>query len=151
MADIKQTNGHNLLVSDIFSKFDTSHLKMGKGDPNFNNKNGKAEMCNQIFSDLCQMIIDDIIDNNTHFKLPSFKKNEAYIFMHNINGQDFKDAYTKGVYRYKDIDWLTSNFNGYYLGIDVCHAYRPTREVPITVDAIREQKIVTKTNNGESW
>ena len=57
------------------------------------------------------LIVEDIIENNTHFLLPTLGTNEAYLYMNKTSGNNFKKAVKHG--KWRDVDFLTSNFTGY--------------------------------------
>ena len=71
----------------------------------------KRSLAAQIFSRGMQLIVEDIIENNVHFLLPSLGKSESYLYMKKTQGNDFKKAFKKG--KWNDVDFLTSNFTGY--------------------------------------
>ncbi|MEE0967443.1 MAG: hypothetical protein U0L85_10415 [Bacilli bacterium] len=58
-----------------------------------------------------EMVVDDIIDNNTHFKFPGIGRTQAYMYMKRTDGKDFKKAFKNG--KWNDVDFITSNFSGY--------------------------------------
>ena len=54
--------------------------------------------------------------------------------------------------KFTDVDFLTSNFSGYQLGLDMFYKDgRPHYHKPVYVDKSRAQKIIENTNNGKQY
>jgi hypothetical protein len=52
----------------------------------------KRSLSASIFNKGMQLIIEDIIENNVYFLLPSLGTNESYLYMDKTSGNDFKKA-----------------------------------------------------------
>ena len=106
----------------------------------------KQRIAAKVFTYFVYLILQDIIDNNVTFKLPT--RHEAYLEMRKISGDDFVQAKKNGAF--KDIDYLASNFCAYHL------QYRFMRncgwkEKFIYVNSFLKKKIVDNTNNGKKY
>ena len=95
------------------------------------------------------LIIEDIIENNVHFLLPTAGSNEAYLYMKRTSGQDFKNAFKRG--KWNDVDFLTSNFAGYQLALSVKSNKRPEKEKPIYLGYKHKDRITELTNEGKRY
>lgn len=72
-------------------------------------KKEKREFVNKAF----EIILSDIIENDTHFNLPTTGGYKASIFLNPIEGEDFKQIYKKGGFNW--VDWFLTNFTAYEL------------------------------------
>ena len=95
------------------------------------------------------MIVDDIIENNVHFLLPTIGSNEAYLYMKKTSGNNFKKAFKNG--KWRDVDFLTSNFTGYQLALSVKSSKRPAKEKSIYLDCKHKNRITELTNEGKRY
>lgn len=73
----------------------------------------RRKLVNRIFKDSVKVILNDIIDNNSTFKLPLRGGRTAEIHMRKISGDTFMKLRKAG--KWKNIDFLKSNFTGYML------------------------------------
>lgn len=105
-------------------------------------------LINSIFIKGIQLIIEDIINNNIHFKFPSYNKKTAELFMDNISGEDFKNLYKKGYFR--DIDWMISNFTSYYIKFQLS-SQRKTYTYPVYLDKQYKQMLTKYINEGKQY
>ena len=97
--------GHSCTIKDLFANFPTNKLKLTKSGRFIDHKKRFAA---SIFITCMQIIIQDIIDNNTQFKLPPVGKGSSYIQMKRFKDKEFKKLYKAG--RWRDVDFLASNF-----------------------------------------
>ena len=95
------------------------------------------------------MIVEDIIENNVHFLLPTIGSNEAYLYMKKTSGNNFKKAFKNG--KWRDVDFLTSNFTGYQLALSVKSSKRPAKEKSIYLDCKYKDRITELTNEGKRY
>lgn len=72
-------------------------------------KKEKREFVNKAF----EVILSDIIENDTHFNLPTTRGYKASLFLDPVEGEDFKQIYKKGGFHW--IDWFLTNFTAYQL------------------------------------
>jgi len=68
--------------------------------------------------------------------------------MGRFTGEDFAKARRHG--KFTDVDFLTSNFSGYQLVLEMFYKDgRPARKKNIYVDKTRKQRITDNVNNGK--
>lgn len=109
----------------------------------------KRSLSASIFTKGMQLIVEDIIENNVHFLLPTAGSNEAYLYMKKFSGNDFKRAVRRG--KWRDIDFLTSNFTGYQLALSVKSNKRPEKEKSIYLGCKHKDRITELTNLGKRY
>lgn len=73
------------------------------------NKQEKRKFVNKAF----EVILSDIIENDTHFNLPTTGGYKASLFLDPVEGEDFKQIYKKGGFHW--VDWFLTNFTAYKL------------------------------------
>lgn len=145
MEILKYALGCAFNLNDMFLNFPFKKLKFTCEDcKNINGNPHRDVLIKQIFRECFKIIIDDIIDNNITFNLPTSGK-KSNIHMRKIRGNEFKNLRKSG--KWRDVDFLESNFTGY----EIClYIYRKTlpRIKTIYVDKKRKQKITDNTNKG---
>ena len=142
--------GHTFSASDIFHNFPIKKLKMDYDKVKEIYTDGdKRSLSASIFTKGMQLIIEDIIENNVHFLLPTAGSNEAYLYMKKFSGNDFKRAVKNG--KWRDIDFLTSNFTGYQLSLSVKSTKRPDKEKPIYLGYKHKDRLTELTNQGKRY
>lgn len=109
----------------------------------------KRDLAASIFVRSVEMVIDDIIENNTQFKLPGLGTTQAYLQMKRTEGEAFKHAFKNG--KWRDIDFIKSNFNGYQLSFIMQSLKRPVREKLIYLSNNKTQKIADYVNEGKQY
>ena len=92
------------------------------------------------------LVINDIIDNNVTFSLPT--QYPSYLEMGVCSGEDFAKARQNGAYG--DVDFLKSNFTGYRMQFR-----REGRNgvfvKPVYVNKKIKDRITEHTNNGKLY
>ena len=110
--------GHCFTGKDLFDNFPVNKLKMSKEQCIATYPDGnKRDLAASIFTRSVQMVVDDIIDNNIDFKFPTLGRTQAYLRMKRTDGKQFKKAFKNG--KWNDVDFLTSNFSGYQISLDM--------------------------------
>lgn len=140
--------GYAFNLDDLFMNFDTSKLKLSSTEcKNIIGDHHRKELAKKIFKECLKEIINDVIDNNVTFELPTGKK-KSNIHMNRIKDSDFAQARRNG--KFKEIDFLESNFSGnqLVLEMDTSNAKRTKK---IYVDNKLKQKITDNTNNGKQY
>ena len=103
--------GHAFTGKNLFENFPVEKLQMSKEQcQEIYSDGNKRDLAEQIFIRSLQMVVDDIIDNNVHFKLPGLGRTQAYMYMKRTEGKKFKKAFKNG--KWNDVDFITSNFSG---------------------------------------
>ena len=142
--------GHTFSSREIFHNFPIDKLKMDYDTVKKIYSDGdKRSLAASIFNKGMQLIVEDIIENNVHFLLPTLGNNESYLYMKKTSGQDFKNAVRKG--KWRDVDFLSSNFTGYQLALSVKSKKRPEKEKPIYLGYKHKDRITELTNEGKRY
>ena len=118
--------GHCFTGKDLFDNFPVEKLKMTKEQCVSTYSDGnKRDLAASIFTRSVQMVVDDIIDNNVDFKFPGIGRTQAYMRMKRTEGNKFKKAFRNG--KWRDVDFMTSNFSGYQISLDMESKKRTSR------------------------
>lgn len=142
--------GHTFSAKDLFYNFPIDKLKMDYNTVRSIYSDGdKRSLSASIFAKGMQLIIEDIIENNVHFLLPTLGSTESYLYMKKTSGSDFKKAVRNG--KWRDIDFLTSNFTGYQLAMSVKSPKRPEKEKSIHLGYKHKDRITELTNEGKRY
>ena len=142
--------GHAFNSQDLFHNFPIKKLKMDYDTVKEIYSDGdKRSLSASIFNKGMQLIIEDIIENNVHFLFPNLGGSEAYLYMGKTSGDDFKKAFRKG--KWRDVDFITSNFTGYQLSFAIKSNKRPVKDKPIYVGYKHKQRITELTNEGKRY
>ena len=89
--------GHSFTCHDIFMNFPVRKLKMTPEQCKEVYSDGsKRDLAASIWMSSVRLIIDDIIENNTQFKLPGMGRTQSYIQMKRTEGDDFKKDFRQG-------------------------------------------------------
>ena len=142
--------GHCFTGKDLFNNFPVNKLKMSKEQCVATYPDGsKRDLAASIFTRSVQMVIDDIINNNVDFKFPTLGQTQAYLRMKRTTGQNFKKAFKNG--KWNDVDFLTSNFSGYQIVLDMESKKRTTRQKDIYLSPKDRDRITENTNLGKQY
>ena len=104
-------------------------------------------LAKQVFKECIKVVLNDIIDNNVTFHLPTGAR-RCDIHMKKVRGQAFKNLRQAG--KWADVDFLESNFTGYELGLYMYGKVSP-RIKTIYVDKNLKNKITKNTNKGMQY
>ena len=147
---MKYALGHAFSAKNLFENFPVRKLKMSVDQcKSIYSDGSKRDLAESVFLDSVEMVVDDIIDNNTHFKFPGLGKTQAYLYMKRTSGDKFRKAFKKG--KWKDIDFITSNFSGYQLALRMESEKRLPREKSIYLAPNDRNRISTNTNLGKQY
>lgn len=140
--------GHSFNVDEMFMNFPYKKLKLTCEDcKRINGNKDRDTLVKKIFRDSVKVILNDIIDNNVTFILPT-NKGIADIHVRRTCGEDFKKARKRG--KWKNVDFLSSNFSGNELVLSMKHNVF-SKEKIIYVDKNLKSKITENTNNGMQY
>ena len=142
--------GHCFTGKDLFDNFPVEKLKMTKGQCISTYPDGnKRDLAASIFTRSVQMVVDDIIDNNVDFKFPGIGRTQAYMRMKRTNGNKFKRAFKNG--KWNDVDFLTSNFSGYQISLDMESKKKAFKQKDIYLSPKDRDRITENTNLGKQY
>jgi hypothetical protein len=89
--------GHAFSAKELFYNFPIKKLKMDYDTVKEIYSDGdKRSLSASIFTKGMQLIIEDIIENNVYFLLPTLGTSESYLYMNKVSGESFKKAFKKG-------------------------------------------------------
>lgn len=150
MSNKNYAIGHAFTGTDLFENFPVTKLDMTRQQClEVYSDGNKRDLAKQIFIKSVQMVVDDIIDNNIHFKLPGIGKTQAYMYMKRTTDKAFKRAFKNG--KWNDVDFITSNFSGYQLNLEMQSEKRLPREKTIYLSSKDKQRITDNVNNGKQY
>ena len=142
--------GHCFTGKDLFNNFPVNKLKMSKEQCIATYPDGsKRDLAASIFTRSVQIVVDDIINNNVDFKFPTLGQTQAYLRMKRTTGQNFKKAFKNG--KWNNVDFLTSNFSGYQIVLDMESKKRTTRQKDIYLSPKDRDRITENTNLGKQY
>ena len=108
----------------------------------------RDKLVNKVFREHLKMVINDVIDNNATFQLPTGSR-KCDIHMQVITGDAFKRLKRAG--RWKKVDFLKSWFTGHQLGLFMYSPKRPPRIKNIYLNKALSDKIDKYTNEGKTY
>lgn len=136
-------------ISDLFINFPFKKLKITcKKCKEINNDEHRNMLVQKIFKENFKLIINDIIDNNVTFELPTGSR-KCDIHMQTIYGEEFKRLRRAG--KWKNVDFLKSLFTGNQLGLFMYSPKRPPRVKNIYLNKELRDKIDENTNNEKTY
>lgn len=145
---IKYATGCAFNIKHLFYNFNTKILSVSSAIcKKLISDNHKKKLAERIFKYALSVIIDDIIDNNVTFILPTLNKKSS-IYMKRYVDEQFAKGRRNG--KWKDVDILSSNFSGYQLMFKYYQGLIE-KERPIYVDKNRKDRITRYTNQGKQY
>ena len=137
-------------LNDIFVRFPYEKYKslMTK----WRTTQERKKIIKQVFRAGLHLVIQDIIDNNTTFKVPSIGYYKGQIHMEMYNGSQFEELRKKG--KFKDIDFLESFFTGYQMYLYLSGKrdnFLSRRKYPIYLSKFYRDQITKNTNEGKNY
>lgn len=144
------TVSHAFNGEDLFDNFPVEKLKMTPQQcKQYFSDGSKRDFAKSIFIKALQKVTDDIIDNNVHFKFPGVSTKTGYMYMKRTEGDKFKKAFKRG--KWNDVDFITSNFTGYQLVLDIQNKKKISKMKPIYLSAKDRDRITEHVNAGKSY
>ena len=135
-------------VDDMFMNFPYKKLNITcKECEQINGDRHRDILIKQVFRECFKLIIEDVINNNITFHLPTGSR-KCNIHMKRVRGEAFKNLRRAG--KWKDVDILESNFTGYELGFFMYGVTQP-RIKTIYLNKIYRDQITQNTNKGMQY
>lgn len=142
--------GHTFSAKELFQNFPLKKLKLSKQNCIKQYPDGnKRDYASSIFVRSVEMVIDDIIENNTQFKFPGLGQTNAYMQINRTTGPDFKQAFRNG--KWRNIDFIKTNFSGYQVYLIMQSLKRTSREKTIYLSKNKTDKLTEYVNNGKQY
>lgn len=146
--DQHMAHGYAFVLDDIFKNFNTRKLKFPQSICRYYTYDYDKKLLSQtIFMECVKLVLEDIIENNVTFKLPTGKR-KSYIHVHRIAGEDFKNCRKYGMFR--KIDFLKTNFSGFRLALVMVRGGRERIKL-ITANNRYEDKLIEYTHQGKQY
>lgn len=142
--------GHAFTAKDLFQNFPLHKLKLTKEACVKAYSDGhKRDFAASIFVRSLEIVVDDIIENNTRFKFPGIGTTQAYLQMKRTTGSAFKHAFKHG--KWRAVDFIKSYFTGYQLSLIMESLKRPIREKLVYLSKNKTKKLTEYTNQGKQY
>ena len=137
-------------LNDLFVRFPYEKCKslMTK----YKTKQLRRQKIKQVFRTCVEIILNDIIENNATFKVPSFQYNGGEIHYEPIKGEEFKELRTKG--KFSGVDFLETLFTGYQLYLYIhgkSDNFLARKKIPIYISTFYKHKMEELVNNGKTY
>lgn len=137
-------------LNDIFVRF--PYNKCLAIIRRYRNRKQQREKVKQIFRTGVEIIMNDIIENNTTFKVPSFGYYGGEIHFEPVKGSEFERQRANG--KFSGIDFLETLFTGYQLYLYI-HGKRDNflarRKFPIYLDNKHRKRMEALANEGKTY
>lgn len=137
-------------LNDIFVRF--PYEKCKNLIKNYKTKQLQKQKIKQVFRTGVEIIINDIVENNVTFKLPSLGYYGGEIHFEPITGEEFKRLRANG--KFSGIDFLETLFTGYQLYLYL-HGKRDNflarRKFPIYLSNFYKNKLENYANQGKIY
>ena len=137
-------------LNDIFVRF--PYEKCKNLIEKYNTKRLRKSKVKQVFRTGVEVILNDIIENNVTFKIPSFQYSSGEIHFEPIKGEQFKELRAKG--KFSGIDFLETLFTGYQLYLYLQgknDKFSIKKKIPIYMSAHYKKKLENLANSGKTY
>lgn len=142
--------GHSFQIKDLFQNFPVRKLKLSQDEcVKLYPDGSKRDFAASIFMDSVEMVVNDIIDDNVHFKFPGVGRTQAYLYMKRTSGNKFKKAFKNG--KWRDVDFIMSDFSGYQLSLKIENNTRLPKEKTVYLSPKYKQRITDNVNSGKQY
>ncbi len=143
-----QATGAAFNLDEMFMNFPMSKLEIScKECEEITGDKHRDKLAKRIFRECVKTVLEDVIDNNVTFQLPTGKR-KCDIHMKKVRGEDFKNLRKAG--KWKDIGLTASNFTGHELGLYM-YGQRDPRIKTIYVNKRFKDKITKYTNEEKQY
>lgn len=140
--------GYAMNIDELFLSFPTTKMELtAKACEDLIGNRHKEVIAKSIFKSALNMVIEDIIENNATFILPT-KSKKAELCMKRFNREEFSKARRNG--KWSKVDFLTSNFCAYQM-IFRFQSQGVMREKLIYLDPNHRDRITDYTNQGKQY
>ena len=140
--------GYAMNIDELFLSFPTSKMTITtKACEELIGNRHKEVIAKKIFKSAINMVLEDIIENNATFILPT-KSKRAELYMKRFNREEFSRARRNG--KWNKVNFLTSNFCAYQI-VYRFQSQGVMREKLIYLDSEHRDRIVNYTNQGKQY
>lgn len=146
VADHLWATSYALTAKDLYTKFPYKRLKIPYRNWPGAFARSPIYLLARVFRYFIYLVVKDIIENKTTFRFP--RTYRAFLEMLPVSGEEFIKARQNG--KFQDVDFLTSNFTGYDIGLRYNTRYgKWTKAIHITEKY--KNRITELTNQGHGW
>lgn len=140
--------GYAMNIDELFLSFPTTKMTMtAKACEDLIGNRHKEIVAKKIFKSALNMVLEDIIENNATFLLPTRSK-KAELKMKRFGREEFSRARRNG--KWSKVDFLTSNFSAYQIVFNF-QSKGVMREKLIYLDPEHRDRITDHTNQGKQY
>lgn len=140
--------GYAMNIDELFLSFPTSKMTLtAKACEELIGNRHKEVIAKKIFKSAIDMVLEDIIENNVTFILPT-KSKRAELYMRRFNREEFSKARRNG--KWGKVDFLTSNFCAYQI-VFKFQSQGVMREKLVYLDSKHRDRIINYTNQGKQY
>lgn len=140
--------GYAMNIDELFISFPTKKMKMtAKACEELIGNRHKETIAKKIFRSALNMVLEDIIENNVTFILPT-RSRRAELKMKRFERDEFSHARRYG--KWAKVDFLTSNFCAYQMMFHF-QSEGVMREKLIYLDPEHRDRILEYTNQGKQY
>ena len=137
-------------LNDIFVRF--PYEKCKNLVETYRTKHLMKKKVKQVFRTGVEIILNDIIENNSSFQLPSFQYRGGEIHFEPIKGSEFERLRAKG--KFSGVDFLETLFTGYQLYLYL-HGkndnFFARKKIPIYISSNYKRKMEDLANQGKVY
>ena len=137
-------------LNDIFVRF--PYEKCKSLIKNYKTKQSRRKKIKQVFRTGAEIILNDIIENNSTFVLPSLWYYGGEIHFEPVTGSEFERLRAKG--KFSGIDFLETLFTGYQLYLYLhgkSDNFLARRKIPIYISTHYKERMETLANQGKTY
>lgn len=135
-------------LSDLFYNFNCKRLKITCEECFKINKDPhRGILAKKIFRECLKVVINDIIDNNVTFHLPTGAR-KSDLHMKRVRGKAFKNLRRYG--KWREIDLISSNFTGYEIALYL-YGQRDPRIKSVYLNPEFKNRIIENINKGMNY
>lgn len=140
--------GYAMNIDELFISFPTKKMKMtAKACEELIGNRHKEIIAKKIFKSALNMVLEDIIENNVTFILPT-RSRQAELRMKRFERDEFSKARRNG--KWAKVDFLTSNFCAYQM-VFRFQSEGVMREKLIYLGPEHRDRILEYTNQGKQY
>ena len=138
-------NQCHLTVDDLYMGIDIEKLGKIPGKIKQNTKKLRKYLGN-IYMELMDLVIDDIIENNVTFRLTLMIDRRGTLQIRPIQGDGFKVLMQNG--SFEGLDFLKTDFTGYRL---FYYSPKINKDIQVALDKKNKNRIIEKVNAGMKY
>lgn len=137
--------GYAWKLDELFMNFNSQKLKIdGVSLQRLYGDNHKKQLCYKVFRKCVQLIVNDIIENDVEFQLPTGSRKTS-LLMHTYRDEEFKLARQNG--KFKEVDFLDSGFCANQLQLYMYGHRNIPKTKQVYLNKELKEKITEYTNN----